>query len=253
MGWLVFASFTLSPHPHPNSCIFPLTGVFGLLRVCSVCRAASRLHRVHLSSGSWDQGEILWGDRRRLQEGTEKSEPWRRDRTSAAQNVHRCLKQQLRVYAVYLCVCISQYFKCQVFIYIYSFRGYDNWERWRKGGHLLHKISCFHYVNIRATYTEVTYDMMFLLYGLVFIHYVNIYCSITTWCLIWLKSILDHITIGMQKGVAFVSLTLPSCLPSSMPCHCLFTARFWCPRVAKKHSYCWFPTKHALKKLQLWN
>ena len=173
---------------------FPLTEVFGLLRVCSVCRAASQLHRVHLSSGSWDQGEVLWGDRRRLQEGTEKVESWGWDWDSAAQNVHRCLKQQQQVYAVYLCLCVSQYFKCQVFIYIYPFRGYDNWEREEKGTHFTQDI---------------------------------------------IKLILDHITICMQKGVAcFIDPTenhlWAAVYHLSMPCHSLFTACFWCPRVAKK-------------------
>lgn len=103
-------------------------------------------------------------------------------------------------------------------------------------------------------YTEVNYDIMFPLYGIVFTHYINIFCSITTWWLICHKLILDHITICMQKGVAcFIDPTenhlWAAVYHLSMPCHSLFTACFWCPRVAKKNTVtAGFPLNMHLKK-----
>lgn len=67
-------------------------GLDGLLCVHPVCRVASLFHHIYLLPGSWDQGQNVWGDCRRLPK--EKGDPQRQCWTGAAQIVQRCLRQQ---------------------------------------------------------------------------------------------------------------------------------------------------------------
>lgn len=82
---------------------FYFPDLVGFLRVHPVCCAAFRLHCVYLFPGPWNQGQDFWGDRCCLPKGTEKvgTGPQRCYWTAAAQNIHRCLKQQLCICVVY--------------------------------------------------------------------------------------------------------------------------------------------------------
>ena len=80
-----------------------------------------------------------------------------------------------------ICVCVSVSILNAKCLYTFILSGVMITERGKKRGTHFTQDIMFSLCKYRSyIYTEVNYDIMFPLYGIVFTHYMNIFCSITT-------------------------------------------------------------------------